>query len=233
MTVDHAADALLSLAAARAAITRTSTVERVAGAIREEVAAARLRAGSQVPEKAFADALGVSRNTIREALGQLVSDRVMTRIPNRGVFVARPDSEAVRDVYRARLAIEPGAVRHGERAGDPAAVAGLRAAVTAGRAAAAAADWVGVAGANQRFHGAVVGLAASPRLDREMGRLLAEMRLVFQQMSGVREFHEPYLLRNDQITALLEDGRRERAADEIADYLVAARTQLLAAYALL
>ncbi len=229
-TVGPASDALASLAASRAVVVPASTAERVADAIRGEVAAARLRAGARLPEQAFGDALQVSRNTVREALSQLVAERVLVRVPNRGVFVARPDSDDVRDVYRARLVIEPGAVRHGERADDPAAVAGLRAAVRLGQGAAVSGDWVGVADANQQFHRTLVALAGSPRLDQEMGRLLAEMRLVFQRMPGVREFHEPYLARNGEITALLEQGRRERAADEVAHYLVAARDQLLEAY---
>lgn len=231
IAADPVGDALASLAAARAVVVPTSTAERVADAIRGEVAAARLRAGARLPEQALGDSLQVSRNTVREALSQLVAERVLVRIPNRGVFVAQPDSDDVRDVYRARLVIEPGALRHGELAHDPDAVAGLRAAVRNGRDAASSDDWVGVADANQQFHGALVGLAGSSRLNQEMDRLLAEMRLVFQRMPGVREFHEPYLTRNGEIAALLEDGQRERAADEVADYLLAARNQLLEAYA--
>lgn len=228
--VDPVGDALASLAASRSVVTPSSTAERVADAIREEVVAARLRAGDRLPEQDLGESLQVSRNTVREALSQLVAERVLVRVPHRGVFVARPDSDDVRDVYRARLVIEPGAVRHGERADDPVAVGRLRAAVRSGREAAATDDWVGVADANQRFHRAVAGLAGSPRVDQEMGRLLAEMRLVFQRMPEVREFHEPYLTRNGEIATLLEGGRRAAAADEVAEYLAAARDQLLAAY---
>lgn len=222
-------DALASLSASRTVVVPAS--ERVADRIRVEVAEARLRVGARLPEQALSEALQVSRNTIREALSQLVAERVLVRIPNRGVFVAQPEIDDIRDVYSARLVIEPGAVRYGLLATDPVALSAVRAAYDRGRAAAATGDWTGVADANQHFHRDVVALAGSPRLEREMGRLLAEMRLVFQRMPRVREFHEPYLARNGEIAELLAAGRSERAADELARYLVTARDQLLKAYA--
>ncbi|ALE76745.1 GntR family transcriptional regulator [Pseudonocardia sp. EC080610-09] len=224
-------DALASLAASSSVVVPAS--ERVADRIRIEVAEARLRVGARLPEQALGEALQVSRNTLREALSQLIAERVLVRIPNRGVFVARPEIDDVRDVYAARLVIEPGAVRFGAHAGDPAALTAVRVAYRGGRAAADAGDWAGVADANQHFHREIVALAGSPRLEREMGRLLAEMRLIFQRMPGVREFHEPYLARNGEIAELLLAGETERAADELARYLATARDQLLDAYALL
>ncbi|MFP5071822.1 GntR family transcriptional regulator [Pseudonocardia nantongensis] len=222
-------DALASLSASSTVV--VPAPERVADRIRVEVAEARLGVGARLPEQALGEALQVSRNTVREALSQLVAERVLVRIPNRGVFVARPEADDIRDVYSARLVIEPGAVRYGERVADPAVLAAVRGAVEEGRAAAATGDWTGVAAANQHFHRAIVTLAGSPRLEREMGRLLAEMRLVFQRMPGIREFHEPYLARNGEIATLLSEGAAERAADELARYLVTARDQLLGAYA--
>ena len=104
-----------SLARARRQFAWTSTAERVADAVREEVVEGRLLPGARLPEQRLCTALGVSRNTVREAMSQLVAERVLMREPHRGVFVARPDREAVRDVYRARRLIEP-AVRAGEAA---------------------------------------------------------------------------------------------------------------------
>lgn len=207
----------------------STTAERVADAVRDEVVEGRLRPGTRLPEQALCTALGVSRNTVREALSQLVAERVLVRETNRGVFVAQPDRDAVRDVYRARRLIEPAAVRYGEAFG-PQRVAAVRAAVDEGVVAAAADGWVGVASANQHFHRALVALAGSARLDQQMALLLAEMRLVFHRMPGVREFHEPYLVRNDAICRLLEEGDRAGAADAVTDYLLAAEAQLLTAY---
>jgi DNA-binding GntR family transcriptional regulator len=227
--LDLAHAALASLTRARAQVTHTSTAERVADAVREEIVEGRLRPGSRLPEQRLCTALGVSRNTVREAMSQLVTERVLVREPHRGVFVARPDREAVRDVYRARRVIEPAAVRSGDAADDT-RVAAVRTAVEEGRSAASEERWDDLASANQHFHRALVALAGSPRLDQQMALLLAEMRLVFHAMPGVREFHEPYLGRNTTICELLEAGRRDAAADAVDEYLRAAETHLLEGY---
>jgi DNA-binding GntR family transcriptional regulator len=223
--------ALASLASVQ--VTRTSTAARVADALRQEVVEGRLRPGSAVPEVSLATALHVSRNTVREALTQLVAERVLVREPNKGVSVAVPGADDVRDVYRARRLIEPAAMRDGESAGDRNAVARVRAAVDEGRDAAERDDEQGVASANQHFHRAVVALAGSPRLDQQMDLLLAEMRLVFHRMSEHPAFHEPYLDLNDEIVGLLEAGDREAAATRLVDYLDDAEARILAVYATL
>ena len=216
-------------ARARVQVARTSTAERVADAVREQIVEGLLRPGSRLPEQRLSTALGVSRNTLREAMIQLVGERVLVREPNRGVFVARPDRAAVRDVYRARRIIEPAAVRSGEAA-DDVRLAAVRTAVEEGGRAVAAQRWDDLATANQHFHRALVALAGSTRLDQQMGLLLAEMRLVFHGMPEVRGFHEPYLPRNVAICELLEAGERAAAADAVVEYLQVAEEHLLAGY---
>src|SRR5690242_8461724 len=182
-----------------------------------------------MPEHRLTTALGVPRNTVREAITQLLAQRVLVREPHRGVFVAQPDRAAVRDVYRARRIIEPEAVRSGEAADGP-RIGAVRTAVDEGARAAADGRWDDLASANQHFHRALVALAGSSRLDQQMGLLLAEMRLVFHGMSGVREFHEPYLAGNARIYELLESGDRAAAADAVVEYLGEAEEHLLAGY---
>lgn len=215
------------LAAARGRITAASTADRVADVLRSEVAEGRLRSGTRLPEQQLCGALAVSRNTVREALSQLVAERVLIREPHRGVFVATPDVTTVRDVYRARRVLEPGALRLAGR--GPGVAHGLRAAVAEGERAVAVADGDGVGTANQHFHRAVVALAGSPRLDQQMALLLAEMRLVFHRVGGAGDFHLPYLAGNEAVCARLETGDPPGAADLLADYLDRAETDLLAA----
>ncbi len=226
---DRAARAALeALSTARVAQT-SSTAERVADALREQVVEGRLLPGVRRGEQALCDAMRVSRNPLREAFSQLVAERILVREAHRGVFVRTPGVPDVRDVYRSRRIVEPAAVRHGERADDEAAIAAVRAAVEEGRAAADRDDWAGVADANQHFHRALVGLADSTRLDQQMDLLLAEMRLTFHLVGTHRAFHEPYLERNDTVATLLERGELEKAALEVADYLAEAEARIVAA----
>lgn len=209
--------------------TMTTSADRAARRLRAQVVDGRLRSGTRLPEERLAAALGVSRNTLREALTMLVAERILVREPHRGVLVATPSADDVRDVYALRLIVEPAALEHGPALTDSARTA-LADAVAAGRAAHDRGDVDGVADANQHFHRAVVALADSRRLDDQMDLLLAEMRLFFHQMDD-RGFHSPYLAENEAILALLEAGDRAGAADRVRDYLVRARDQLLDGFA--
>lgn len=233
MTADVTLEAVLESLAEERRRTRTvmsTSADRAARVLRDQVGEGLLRSGTRLPEERLAQAIGVSRNTLREALSQLVAERVLVREPNRGVVVATPDARDVEDVYRARRIIEPAALLHGEEH-TPERVAAVRAAVAEGREARARQDWDGVASANQHFHRAVVALAGSTRLDDQMALLLAEMRLFFHQMDGPEKFHRPYLEENAAIADLLTAGRHADAAERLEGYLARAQHQLVTAFA--
>ncbi|HIZ98158.1 MAG TPA: FCD domain-containing protein [Candidatus Janibacter merdipullorum] len=80
-----------------------------------------------------------------------------------------------------------------------------------------------------RFHTALASLAENRRVDESMQQVLAEMRLVFSMMADPRTFHAPYLEGNQQILALLREGRRADAEEALMRYLDAAEAQLLEA----
>lgn len=205
------------------------SADRAAQALRAQVAEGVLTCGTRLPEERLSASLGVSRNTLREALSQLVAERILVRSPHRGVVVATPGADDVHDVYRVRLLVEPGVCRD-TATHTPAGLGAVRAAVEEGRTAAAAEDWPAVASANQHFHRALVALAGSPRLDAQMELLLAEMRLFFQRMGEAAPFHRPYLDENAAIAGLLGRGRGEEAAARLTTYLRAAERQLVEAF---
>jgi DNA-binding GntR family transcriptional regulator len=221
-------DPISDLAADRAILQRSSTAERVARILRERITDGTLRPGSRLPEDALGTALGVSRNTLREAFRLLIHERLVVAELNRGAFVRRLTSEDVVDLYRVRRLVE-GAAVHGFR-GDAAALQGLRRAVDEGRIAAKEDRWADVATANLHFHQAVVALAGSARLDEYMGQVAAELRLAFHVVADPRPFHEPYLGRNGEILERLAAGEPAAAADVLEDYLRAAERQLVAEY---
>src|SRR3954466_15645368 len=76
----------------------SSTVDRVADELRRAVFDGELESGTPLREIALTESLGVSRPTIREALGVLVAEGLATREPNRGVSVSTPDPASVRDI---------------------------------------------------------------------------------------------------------------------------------------
>lgn len=203
-----------------------SAVDRVAEVLREQIVEGALPPGLQLTEEALSSSMRVSRNTVREACALLTAERLVERVAHRGVFVASPDAGSVQDMYAVRLLVEPAALRSGP-ALTPELVARMRAEVTAAGQARAHGDWAAVSTANQHVHRLVVQAGGSRRVDAFFASVLAEMRLVFHRAGG--EFHAPFVDRNEEIVTLLEEGRREEAADALVAYLEAARAELVAA----
>ncbi|KUJ65532.1 GntR family transcriptional regulator [Streptomyces albus subsp. albus] len=213
----------------RALLGRTSTAERVADILRDRIAEGFFPPGTRLSEDSIAGALGVSRNTLREAFRLLTHERLLEHRLNRGVFVRLVTVEDLVDIYRVRELVECAAVRGLGR--PPYRLDGVEAAVAAGERAAREREWQELSTANIRFHQAVVALAGSPRTDELMRGVLAELRLVFHVMDDPRRFHAPYLTRNREILEALRAGDAAAAERLLASYLEDSRRQLSGAYA--
>ena len=213
--------------AGRLRVAVPSVAERVAQELRRQLAEGTLIPGARLTESTIAEDLGVSRNTVREAFAELASERLVVRHPNRGVFVASLGAEDIHDVYTVRRFIEVSAMRGG---GNPEDVAAVRAAVEEGKRAAAAGDDEAGGTANQHFHGAIVAMARSPRLNTVMAQVLAEMRLFFHKATADAYFYQHYLPDNEAICEALEAGELDRAADLLSAYLDRSEDNLAAVH---
>nr|WP_037369692.1 GntR family transcriptional regulator [Amycolatopsis orientalis] len=219
----------MGLEADRGLLGRTSTAERVAGVLRTRVSEGYFLPGVRLSEQDIGSALGVSRNTLREAFRLLTHERLLVHELNRGVFVRVPSVEDVRDIYRVRKLIECAAVR--EVTEKPASYEKIASTVADGDRAAKRAQWQDLGTANIRFHAELVALAGSERIVELMQALTAELRLVFHVMADPRRFHERYLPRNHEILDVLATGDGIRTAEMLAVYLDDAEAQLVEAYA--
>ncbi|WP_225836601.1 GntR family transcriptional regulator [Streptomyces sp. NK08204] len=211
------AEQLTGLADDRALLGRTSTAERVSDILRSRIADGYFPPGTRLSEDAIGGALGVSRNTLREAFRLLTHERLLVHELNRGVFVRVLTVQDVEDIYRTRTLVECAVVRGlGE---PPYALDRLAEAVTEGLRAARENDWKAMGTANIHFHRELVSLAGSERTDELMRSVFAELRLAFHVVDDPRRLHEPYLVRNRDILRALEDGDRTGAEQLLERYL--------------
>ncbi|TWD79952.1 DNA-binding GntR family transcriptional regulator [Kribbella amoyensis] len=208
---------------------RSSSAERVADVLRRRITEGQLRPGTQLSEELLKEALQVSRNTLREAFRLLTHEGLLVHRMHRGVFVPDLTEDDLVDLYRLRRVLECDVVR-GLTDLEPDRLDPLRADLEASRAAAGSGDWIAVGTANMRFHRHLVGLAGSTRIDEIIGRLLAELRLLFHVIATPQALHEPYIARNQALLELLEAGECERAADELHQYMLDSEARLLAAF---
>lgn len=85
--------------------------ERVYDFIREEILGDRLGPGADLQEVALSQRLGVSRGPVREALGRLAAEGLVTMRPRRGAVVREISGEEFVQAYQVREALETMAVR--------------------------------------------------------------------------------------------------------------------------
>ncbi len=219
----------LALFADRGLLERTSTADRVAGILRTRIAEGHFAPGDRLAEENITSALGVSRNTLREAFRLLTHERLLDHRLNQGVFVRQLTAQDVRDLYRVRTIIECAAARAATDTGP--ALDPLRAAIAAGEDALYRQHWQDLGTANIRFHQRLVALAGSPRLNEIMGGLLAELRLAFHVMADPDKFYRPYLPRKREILTRLDADDPAGAERLLRAYLDDAQHQLIDACA--
>lgn len=205
----------------------SSTVDRVAEEVRRALFAGELPPGSPLREVALSEAMGVARSTIREALGMLVAEGVAVRAPNRGVAVKELSADDVRDVSRARMALETAGVRRWNDAADAdrqrlnEALAAYRDLVEQ------TTDPAALTEAHLQIHRALVGLTGSERLLAACDALGAEIRLGLAHLDRTRANLDEQVVEHGKLVALLEAGRLTQAIRALDSHLAAAERSLL------
>jgi DNA-binding GntR family transcriptional regulator len=70
-----------------------------------------LKPGQRLVERELIEQLGVSRTTVREVIGQLAAEGLVTMIPQKGAVVSVLSVDEAKDIYEMRAALEAMAVR--------------------------------------------------------------------------------------------------------------------------
>ena len=171
--------------------------DRIYEVLREQIVTGDLSGDTAVRQDSLASTLGVSKIPVREALTRLHQDGLVTRIPNRGWFVAPLSLAEAEEIYALRLSLEPAAAAHA----CAHATTGSRAAVESAYAALMAEDDPGLAAMarrNREFHLALVSDTARP--------------LTLQLLERLALLAERYVLQHLRPEGRGDRARREHAA---------------------
>jgi DNA-binding GntR family transcriptional regulator len=153
-------------------VRRESTAEQVAGALRGLILAGTVAPGTHLSEGPVSEQLGVSRNTVHEALKILVGQGLVRREMHRGAYVSELGADDVRDLFRVRRLIELAAVR--ELAGRDVDLGPLEEQLSAISKAATPAE---IGGAESRFWTLLVELVQSERFGALHASAISELHL--------------------------------------------------------
>lgn len=83
--------------------------------LRDDICAGKYDPGFWLQEKELAEALGVSRSPVREALRQLVADGLVIEVPNKGVFVKEFTLRDIDEIFDMRVMLESYGIQKSRR----------------------------------------------------------------------------------------------------------------------
>lgn len=209
------------------------TVDRVVEELRRAVFDGELESGTPLREVALAASLGVSRPTVREALTVLVAEGLATREPHRGVTVATPEADSVRDVCRARLVLEGAGVRNWHLATEEQrqrvrdTLEDYTGAIHAGDA-----SYQTLNSLHLTFHVSLVELTGSPRLVAMAENLVIELKLALAQVERIKRNAHDQADTHAALVELLESGDLDAAYEFLVKHLADAELEIIEALGL-
>ncbi|OMI36860.1 GntR family transcriptional regulator [Streptomyces sparsogenes] len=197
---------------------RSSIVEQVADALRDQMFDGRLKPGTALREGALVESLNVSRSTVREALQLLIGEGLARREPNKGVLVRQLSEAEVEDIFRARRILELSGVRAVVNASRK-DLATLSSRFEEYEAAVAEGGAVEISRTHMQFHVAIVGLLGSPRLTEVARSLLAELQLAISSVDRSSDDLPEMLQVHRKIAELIRKAKVEEAAQLLDQHL--------------
>jgi DNA-binding GntR family transcriptional regulator len=193
--------------------------ERVHEHLREEILSNRLPPGTDLSEVALARQLGVSRGPLREAIGRLAAEGLVTVRPRRGAIVRSLSREEFLEAYQVREALEALAVQLAvPRLGpdDFDLLEGLNAAM---QRAADADEVEAFFEANAAFHSSLVDAAGNRRLAELYGQLLGQMGRYRSRSVMLRGNLQRSVVEHRAIVRAARRGDVERAARLMSEHV--------------
>ena len=166
---------------------------RIRDDLRDAIASLRLRPGAPILEKDLAQAYGVSRTPVREAMAKLVQEGLVSVFPQAGSFVAHIPYADLPEALVIRRALEETGARLAAEQGSRDAVAAVAAALAQARATARG-DEDAFHRADEAFHAAIAEAAGYPGL----WRVIQGVKV---QVDRVRRLTLPQAGRFDRVLA--------------------------------
>jgi DNA-binding GntR family transcriptional regulator len=193
--------------------------EQVRDRLREDILAGRLEPGTELSEVALARDFGTSRGPLREALGRLASEGLVTVTPRRGAVVTQLSRQEFIDAYQVREALETLAVRLAVPLMSDAERAHLRELCEL-MARAASEDAVRLFfDTNYSFHEALVRASGNQKLYEMHSMLVGQMAPYLPRSLELRGNLRQSVAEHEAILAAIDAREAERAAELLAEHI--------------
>lgn len=193
--------------------------EQVRDRLREDILAGRLPPGAELSEVALSRDFGTSRGPLREALGRLASEGLVTITPRRGAVVTQLSRREFIDAYQVREALETLAVRLAVPLVSDAEVAHLRELCELMEHAADDDEVNIFFETNNSFHEALVRGSRNRKLHEIHRMLVGQMVPYLPRSLELRGNLRQSVEEHQAILAAIEARDAERAAELLAEHI--------------
>ena len=149
-----------------------SHVDRAYQEIRQRIIDGLYQPGQPLSEVTLANAHGMSRTPVREALARLCHERYVERLSGRGFFVSRVTVQAINDTYEVRRLLEGWAAARAAERATAEAIARMR---TLAERQDADVSGIEAGQNNRRFHLAVAAAAGNYLAADQIEQCLAQI----------------------------------------------------------
>jgi len=160
----------------RSQIHRVSVADQVASILRQRILNGELRPGSALQEVPLAASLGVSRNTMREAMRILSLEGLLKRSIHRGVAVSQLSLKDVQEIYHLRRMLEIPSVL-GARTKRDEVLPDLHNALEGYERAVRESDWMQAVTFDLQFHSLLIRFHRNRRLETFYQKIIGELRM--------------------------------------------------------
>lgn len=187
--------------------------DRVYAHVKQGVLDRRYEGGTLLTEGELAEAVGVSRTPVREALLRLEAEGLIRLYPKKGALVLPVSSQEIADVVETRMLVEQHAVRKAVPA-SPALVARLAELLDRQKEQAAAGDLAGAAVTDRCFHAEIVRSGGNEILSRLYDQLRdRQLRMGVAIMHSHPDRIAKTLTEHEEILDALRTGDAEAAVE--------------------
>jgi DNA-binding GntR family transcriptional regulator len=203
-------EGLSGLVPANLRVRKENTAERAASVVRDLIVRGEIQPGQPLREVELAPALGVSRNTIREALRTLAREALVAPSHRNVYTVVEVSAEEVPDIFRMRGMIEFAATEAIREDDSKLDLTKMKEAVEQLKKLSTDVEWWEVVDADLAFHKALVAQAHSARLSGMYTQLEGEVRLCLSVSTQFQVPLDEIVAEHVNFIELLEKRKYER-----------------------
>ncbi|MFJ8011828.1 GntR family transcriptional regulator [Streptomyces sp. NPDC096339] len=196
-----------------------TAAERVYQHVKQGVLDRRYEGGTLLTEGELAEAVGVSRTPVREALLRLETEGLLKLYPKKGALVLPVSAQEINDVLETRLLIEEFTVRRAVPA-PPGLLDRLAGLIEEQRRYAVAGDLPGMTAADRAFHAEIVAATGNQILGRLYDQLRdRQLRMGVAVLHAHPERLERTLAEHTEILDALRAGDADTAAAAVRGHI--------------